>query len=568
VLVGVLAAFLVTQGTPLVDRALRSIRRASIREEVHRAMGSARRRGGAHVRRTVAVSVVHGAVAGVVAGALGMPGAISLAAWVALAVTVPILGGPLAWAPVVAVAWAADVEPVAVTALAVLCIVADRAARARWVRTTVDIGPLLTLIGFGVGFYALGLPGAFVGLIAVAAIGAALDPGVTDVREVVEGLVDQPDAVTPVDGTPSPTGPAIVERTPAGPVLRLRLSRRTAIAAGVAVVAAIAALRLLDQVQGFVVWLVVGSFIAIGLDRPVAAMHRAWKVPRAGAVALVFAVVIGVVVAVGVVAGPSITDSADEIVADAPDAVESLESLPVVGAWLEENEVSERLGDEIAALPDRVRESHVVERVVDAAGDGFVGFLWVLAVILAVLLDGPRLVDVARRRVPVSSRREAVRFGRAAYDALSNLAAASAFVAVANGTVVMLIAVALGVPLAPVLGLWAAWWNVIPQVGGFVGAAPLVALAVGEGPWHGVIALVTFVTYQTIENHVIQPALGGRAVRLPPLVILVGVLIGASLFGFVGAILAGPALGLAKVAFDEVRGAPEPRIEDRGDAPA
>jgi predicted PurR-regulated permease PerM len=99
VLVGVLAAFLVTQGTPLVDRALRSIRRASIREEVHRAMGSARRRGGAHVRRTVAVSVVHGAVAGVVAGALGMPGAISLAAWVALAVTVPILGGPLAWAP-------------------------------------------------------------------------------------------------------------------------------------------------------------------------------------------------------------------------------------------------------------------------------------------------------------------------------------------------------------------------------------------------------------------------------------------------------------------------------------
>lgn len=571
VLVAVLAAFMVTQGPPLVAAMVRSVRHASAREEIHDALAAARLRGTAHVRRTVAVSAAHGLFAGVVVGLLDAPGAITLGAWVALAATVPILGGPLAWAPVLAVAWAVDVPVLPVAALGLAAVVVDRTIRARWVRPCLHIGPVLTLVGIGVGLYTLGIPGALVGLVAVAALAAAADPGVTDVGEIVEHLVDQPvpDRATPGvaggvagGGAPEPV-PALVDETPDGPVLRIRLSRRTALAAGTLVIAAMALFRLVVEVQGFLVWLVVGSFIAIGLDRPVAALERAWRVPRVAGTALVLGGVAAVFGVVGYLAGPSITDSADEIVADAPAAVEALESLPLLGPVLEENDVSGRLEEEIAGLPDRIRDSHLVDRVVEAAGDGLVGAFWIISVVLAVLLDGPRLVDVARRRVPAPSRRGAVRFGRASYTSLSNIAAASAFVAVLNGTVVMLIAVALGVPLPPVLGLWAAWWNVIPQVGGFVGAAPLVVLAVGQGPWHGVIALAVFVAYQTFENHVIQPAVGGKAVKLPPLVILVGVLLGGSLFGFVGAILAGPALGVAKVAFDELRGEPPPRIEDR-----
>ena len=55
--------------------------------------------------------------AGLVVGTLDAPGAITLGTWVALAVTVPILGGPLAWVPVVAVTWAADIAPLPVAAL-------------------------------------------------------------------------------------------------------------------------------------------------------------------------------------------------------------------------------------------------------------------------------------------------------------------------------------------------------------------------------------------------------------------------------------------------------------------
>jgi predicted PurR-regulated permease PerM len=127
----------------------------------------------------------------------------------------------------------------------------------------------------------------------------------------------------------------------------------------------------------------------------------------------------------------------------------------------------------------------------------------------------------------------------------------------------MLLAIALGIPLAPVLGLWAAAWNFIPQIGGFVGALPLVALGFGEGPWPGLIALVVFVTYQTFENHVIQPLIGSRVVHVPPLVLLIGALFAGALAGFVGAIMAGPILGVGKVALNEIRRGESYRIEDR-----
>jgi predicted PurR-regulated permease PerM len=85
------------------------------------------------------------------------------------------------------------------------------------------------------------------------------------------------------------------------------------------------------------------------------------------------------------------------------------------------------------------------------------------------------LVNAARSRTR-HRRQRFIRLGRAAYTALSNVVAAAAFVAALSGTVVMLLAIALGIPLAPVLGLWAAAWNFIPQIGGFVGGLPLVAL--------------------------------------------------------------------------------------------
>ena len=228
---------------------------------------------------------------------------------------------------------------------------------------------------------------------------------------------------------------------------------------------------------------------------------------------------------------------------------------------LERQGASEKVEEFLTTLPDRLRESDAVERIARAAGDGLTGLFWTLTLMLAILWDGPRLVDAVRNRIPIERRRRAIRFGRAAYTALSNIVAASAFVAALNGTLVMLLAIALGIPLAPVLGIWAFTWNFIPQIGGFVTALPLVALGFAQGPWVGLAALLIFATYQTFENHVIQPMVGSRVVKAPPLVFLTGALVGGALAGFVGALMAAPILGVGKVAMTMFSG-DDQRIDD------
>ncbi|MEP7112466.1 MAG: AI-2E family transporter [Ilumatobacteraceae bacterium] len=564
VVVGVLAAFMLAGGRRVVDVGIRFARRTSIREELHRALSDSLTRAGGYLRRTIAVSVAHGIVAGLLSWTLGLPGSISIATWVAVASTIPILGGLLAWLPIVALARVNDVPLVLAIAIAVSCIVGDRLARARWVHHALRVGPLLALGGIGVGLSLIGVSGAILGLFVVSVVTALLSYD-GHLRAAITDLVEDPDdraIPAATDGAPVEEA-VLAEPRGRDTYIRLRLSGRTAATAVIAVAAAVALFEIGVGTQSLIVWFTVGGFIAVGLDRPVSAMHRSWHLPRAAGTTVVLGAMVGLVSVVVVLAGPSITNSAATVARDAPEAVRSMETLPLIGRLLEQNGAPEKVEDFLATLPDRLRQSDAVERVAAAAGDGFAGAFWTISFMLAILWDGPRLVRAVRDRVPQAKRHRVVGFGRSAYTALSNVVAAAAFVAALNGTVVMLLAIALGIPLAPVLGLWAATWNFIPQIGGFVGALPLVALGFGQGPWAGLVALGVFVVYQAFENHVIQPLIGSRVVHVPPLVLLVGALFAGALAGFVGALMAGPILGVGKVALNEIRRGDDHRIEDR-----
>lgn len=566
VLIAVMAAFMIASGPGVFAAVVRFARRASIREQIHTTTRHAVHRAGAYLRRTMTVSAVHGATAAAGAHLAGLPGSISLGAWVAAAVTVPVLGAPLAWAPVITVAVANHRPLTLLLTTAVLAVFVDRWLRARWVHRALHVGPVLGLGGLAVGHQLIGVTGALVGLLAVAVVAAVVDEP-HQIAGAVTDLVEDPPPATPSDGGHTdrdahPTPVVMMADAAGGTAAVLVEPSPRSTATVVAVVAAVTALgTVMASVRAQLIWFAVGAFVAIGLDRAVTFAHRRARMPRIVAIHVVLSLLVIVVAAVVVVAGPSITDSAATIARDAPATVESLESLPFVGPTLARHGAAERVERWLSALPDQLVATDAAGRAVRAAGDGLLGAGWILAMALAILWDGPRLVMAAQRRIPLDRRQRAVRFGRAAHTALSNVVAAALFVATLNGTIVMLLAIAFGIPLAPLLGLWAMVWNLIPQIGGFVGALPLVALGLGQGPLTGIIVLVVFVAYQTFENHVLQPFIGSRVVRLPPLVVLAGALLGAALVGVVGALLAGPVLGVAKVAIDEFTD--RTRVDDR-----
>src|SRR6202034_2888725 len=97
--------------------------------------------------------------------------------------------------------------------------------------------------------------------------------------------------------------------------------------------------------------------------------------------------------------------------------------------------------------------------------------------------------------------------------------------------------IVLGVPYPLLLGLWVALVDLLPLVGGLLAGVPTVLIALLHSPAAGIVALIVFLVYQQIENHVLNPVVMSRTVRMNPLWVLLSVLVGAKLGGQIGSAL-------------------------------
>ena len=103
------------------------------------------------------------------------------------------------------------------------------------------------------------------------------------------------------------------------------------------------------------------------------------------------------------------------------------------------------------------------------------------------------------------------------------------------------------------LAVFAGITDVLPLIGGVLGAVPLVAAALPRGSVIVVVVVVAFVAYQELENRIIIPRVYGHVLRLPAWAITVALLIGAKLMGIVGALLSLPVAAGARMILEELR---------------
>jgi predicted PurR-regulated permease PerM len=136
------------------------------------------------------------------------------------------------------------------------------------------------------------------------------------------------------------------------------------------------------------------------------------------------------------------------------------------------------------------------------------------------------------------------------------------------GTVVFVTLFVLGVPFPFLWGLWVALVDFLPMIGGALAGIPTVLfVALTQGVTAGIVILVVFLVYTQTENHILNPVIMSRTVKISPLLVLVAVLVGASLGslvgglfgGFVAALLAIPVAGALQVLVREAWQATAPK---------
>jgi len=279
-------------------------------------------------------------------------------------------------------------------------------------------------------------------------------------------------------------------------------------------------------------------------------------------VALVAGGAIVLVAAVVVVMGPQAADQAREVSTDLPQTVRQFYDLPVVGGWLENKDAATKVDQAIKDLPAEISDESV-SRTIEGMIGGALAALVVLAVTIAVLLDGEHLIAGVRRMVPHRWVNRADEIGRVFYMATAQYFGGSLAVAALMGTVVLALCLIFSVPLAPLAALWAMITDLIPQIGGFLGGALLGLLALTQGPFTFVVVIALYVLYMNLENHVISPAIIGHAVNVTPPTTMLAAIIGGAAAGVPGALVATPLVGAVKQLYMQLRWGEQPLVSQR-----
>ncbi len=204
---------------------------------------------------------------------------------------------------------------------------------------------------------------------------------------------------------------------------------------------------------------------------------------------------------------------------------------------------------EAAAATEEFRETIETAREVGARVFEF-ALIALLAPILAfyILVDLPHIRRVAESLVPGGAKVEAFLLAGQLNRAIGGYFRGQLVVAALVGVMVSFGLWLIGLPFWLVIGMVAGLFNMVPLIGPWVGSVPGIMIAlttrdVQTAIWVGVVMFVA----QQIDNHFISPLVMQRTVHLHPVVVMMALLSGGTIFGFVGLLLAVPIVATIKI---------------------
>ena len=185
----------------------------------------------------------------------------------------------------------------------------------------------------------------------------------------------------------------------------------------------------------------------------------------------------------------------------------------------------------------------------------------IFVLVLLLLLEGPKMRRGVLGLFSAEQAREISAVASQVNRSVVGYMLGNFTTSVICGLTVFISLLATGVPFPGLWALWVALVDFLPIIGGALAGIPVVLFATAsKGIGAGIVVLVVFVVYTQIENHLLNPIVMSKTVRISPLLVLLSVLVGASIGawvggifgGFVAALLSIPAAGALQVIVVEV----------------
>ena len=317
--------------------------------------------------------------------------------------------------------------------------------------------------------------------------------------------------------------------------------------------AALLLLYALYRVRSILLLVIVAAFLAVGLDPAVRWLERR-GLRRGIAVGVIFGSTVAVFIGFAAAVVPQLVHQVGQFATNLPDYVQDLaDKNPRIKEFVEQNGIADKLRDATQSAPSIIGGS--LGKVVGFAGS-IIGavFSAVTVVVLTVYfsLSLSRARAGSLKLVPKSRRTRFKELSDPILEKIGGYIAGNVAISIIAGLAAFIFLVIARIPFPVALALWVAIADLLPLVGATLGAIPAVVVAFFVSPAQGLATLIYFIVYQQVENYVIAPRVMKTAVDISPAAVLLAALIGGSLLGFVGALMAIPAAAAIKLLATEV----------------
>lgn len=318
---------------------------------------------------------------------------------------------------------------------------------------------------------------------------------------------------------------------------------------------AIVLMRALASVSQIFVLILIALFLATGLNPAVEALRRK-NVSRSTAVAIIFSSVILFVIFFALVVLPPVISQGTQLIEKAPTLLAELKNNATIANLNDHYGIIDTLQEKLKSVTSNgsllISTFGGVIGVGKSVLSGFFSFLTVLVLTLYFITSLPQAVSLGLSLVPASRRERVGRLTEAIIARVGSFVGSQIIIATMASVFVFILALILGLPSPIAIGMLILVCGLIPLVGHFIGCSIVTIIALTQSVFLGVVTFLAYVIYVQVENYVVTPRIMKKTLSVPGAVTIISALIGSSLLGLIGGLLAVPVAAAIILILDEV----------------
>ncbi len=314
-------------------------------------------------------------------------------------------------------------------------------------------------------------------------------------------------------------------------------------------------LQALASASAVFILIIISLFLAAGLN-PAVLFFQNRGLKRGASVGAVMGLVLLFVAAFIAIAAPPLIDQGNQLVNNAPQLVKDLNNNAFI------NDLNNRYGviDSLQTRVDSVIKDGQfaitafggVIGVGKAVVSGLVSTFTILVLTLYFLAALPQVVQISLRFVPATRRDRVSKLSNAIIARVGSFVGGQGIIAILAALFILIMGLIIGMPYTAPLAMVVLVCGFIPLVGHFIGMSIVTLVSITKSPTTALVALGSYIIYVQIENYVITPKIMRKSLAIPGLVTIIAALLGTSLLGLIGGLLAVPIAAAVLLIIDEV----------------